>query len=60
MSKEWRWAGWVETMINALGDDDHINGSDVQLIDMRYGESELTGEVTVSLRMALLPFSEHL
>lgn len=54
MSKDWRWAGWVETMINAHGDDDHINGSDVQLIDLRYGESELTGDVRV-----LLPFSEH-
>lgn len=47
-------------MFNALGDDDHINGSDVQLIDMRYGESELTSDVRVRLRMALLPFSEHL
>ena len=47
-------------MINALGDDDHINGNDVQLIDMRFGQSELTGDVRVRLRMALLPFSEHL
>jgi hypothetical protein len=28
-------------MINAHGDDDHINGSDVQLIDLRCGESDL-------------------
>lgn len=47
-------------MINAHGDDDHINGSDVQLIDLRYGESELTGDVRVGLRLVLLPFYEHL